>query len=565
MTVQCRYDVLIVGAGFGGIYQLYKLVKEGYHVKLIDMAGGPGGTWWWNRYPGAQSDTESFVYRYSWDAEDLQSYDWPEHYTKQPDAMAYIAHVINRHDLGQYIQYNTELQSAQYDEPRNIWQITTSTGTIEARYLVTALGLLSSQNWPKIPGINTYQGELYHTGKFPAEYNFKNKRVGVVGCGSTGTQLITTIAKDVKTLTCFQRRVQYSVPAGDGPVSKEYREWINKNYNEIWSLVNNSVLGMGFKESTVSALSVTEEERERKYQEAWDRGNGLRFMFWTFSDISTNLEANETACKFIRKKIAEIVQDPEKRRKLTPKEPYARRPLCDTGYYQQFNRPNVDIVDLKETPITEITNNGIVVSDGTLHELDVIIFATGFDAVDGSYIRLAIKGRDGKTLQDHWTDGPTSYLGCSVPGFPNFFMISGPKSPFANIPPVVQIIGDFITSIIMTADEVNSPNSRSKVILEATPEAEASWLELCDVVSAPSLFRATKSWMFGANIEGKKHSVLFFLGGIKMFRDKLREVVEAGFNGYKPFGTPPTLIAPKSLTCYGSTEVRQDVADGLWH
>lgn len=570
MAISQEYDAIVVGAGFGGVYALYQFVKVGYHVKLIDMAGGPGGTWWWNRYPGAQSDTEAYVYRFSWDKDDLEHYNWPEHYSKQPHVQAYLEHIIDRFGLAQYMQFNTELQSAEYDEAQNNWTVGTSKGTFRTKYLITGLGLLSSQNWPNISGVDLYQGEKYHTGAYPAGVDLTNKRVGVIGCGSTGTQVITTIAPVVKSLTCFQRRVQYSVPAGDGPVSKEYRDWVNENYGDIWDQVKNSAIGMGFKESTVSALSVTEEERERTFQEAWDRGNGLRFMFWTFSDISTDLEANEMAAKFIRKKIAEIVEDPEKRRKLTPVEPYARRPLCDTGYYKQFNRPNVDIVDLKETPIKEFTATGITVSDGTHHELDVVIFATGFDAVDGSYMRLKIKGRDGKTVQEHWKpDGPKSYMGISMPGFPNLFMISGPLSPFANIPPVVELSVDFITHLIFTAENVKRENGRKEVVLEAKEEAETAWIKLCDMVSAPSLFRRTNSWMFGANIPGKKPSVLFFLGGIKMYREQLQAAAQSKFDGYKDFGldvSPESKFEiPEALKVGEYKPPRQEIADGKWH
>ena len=571
MATEQKYDVFIVGAGFAGIYQLYRFAKQGYRVKLIDMARGPGGTWWWNRYPGAQSDSESFVYRYSFDKEDLKTYNWPEHFSKQPQVQKYIQHVIDRYDLEKHIQYNCELLGAEYEESLNIWNIRTDGGDFKGRYLITALGLLSKQNWPNITGIDTFQGEKYHTARFPEGYDFHNKRVGVVGCGSTGIQLITTLARaeQVKTLTCFQRRVQFTVPAGDGPVSEEYRNWVNENSDDIWRTVKDSFFGMGFKESAVSIFSVTPEERERRFQESWYRGGGLRFMFWTFYDITTSLEANEMACEFIRRKIAAIVKDPEKRRKLTPTEPWARRPLSDTGYYEQFNRPNVDIVDLKETPIKELTPKGLMTCDGKVHELDVIIFATGFDAVDGNYMRIAIKGRGGKTLQDHWVNGPTSYMGASVPDFPNFFMVTGPMTCFANIPTVAEVCVDFITELILTADSLHQGNDQKEIVLEATKEAEDSWAELCDVVSAPSLFRRANSWMFGANVEGKKQSVLFFLGGLKMFREKMAEVIANGYRGYKPFGLPAIaerlIDTSKWPEAHAVVEVSQEVADGRWH
>lgn len=346
------------------------------------------------------SDTESYIYRFSWDKEDLQQYQWKEHYVKQPEVLAYLNHIVERHDMRKHMQFNTELTSAQFDENTNRWIVETSTNEkFTSKYLVTALGLLSKQNYPKIPGISSFKGEMYHTGNWPKSYDFRDKRVGVIGCGSTGVQVITALGKQVKQLVCFQRTPQYSVPSGDGPVSKEYRDSINSRYDDIWDQVRNSVVAFGFVESTTKTFDVSPEERERIYQDAWDKGNGFRFMFYTFCDITYDAAANEEACKFIRKKIAETVKDPEKARKLTPHDFYARRPLCDGGYYQQFNRDNVDIVDLKETPIEEITEKGIKTSDSKVHELDVIIFATGFDAVDGNYTRIAIKGRGGQSLK----------------------------------------------------------------------------------------------------------------------------------------------------------------------
>ncbi|KAJ4521799.1 hypothetical protein HRR73_002997 [Exophiala dermatitidis] len=547
---QTHFDALIVGAGFGGIYQLHKLLAQGLSVKVIDAAGDVGGTWYWNRYPGAMSDTESYIYRYSWDKEDLLSYHWKEHYLKQPEVLAYLQHVVDRYVLRKYMQFNTELEHAHYDEAKNVWVVECSTGdTFTARYLVTALGLLSKTNYPNIAGIETFKGEMYHTGKWPHAHDFREKRVGIVGNGSTGVQVITAIAKDVRQLVSFQRTPQYSVPSGDGPVTQEYRDSINSRYDEIWDQVRNSAVAFGFEESTTPAMSVSAEEREKKFEEAWQRGNGFRFMFWTFSDLSVNEEANEEACKFIRKKISQIVKDPEKARKLTPHDFYARRPLCDAGYYEQFNRPNVDIVSLKENPIDRVTEKGVAMSDGTHYDLDVLIFATGFDAVDGNYTRIAIKGRNGESLKDHWDKkgGPTTHLGVCVPGFPNLFMITGPNSPFTNIPPTLETQVEFIADTIARAEEhyraknpeTNSPTNDSPAalgpVIEALPDAEDDWTQLCKELSDNSLFKKTNSWIFGANIPGKRHTVMFYFGGLAAYRKVLREVVDAGYRGFKPF------------------------------
>lgn len=371
-----HYDAIVVGGGFGGIYMLKKLLDQGLRVKVIDAAGDVGGTWYWNRYPGAMSDTESYIYRYSWDKEDLQNYKWDEHYIKQPQALAYLEHVVERHKLRPHMQFNTELLSAQYIEERNVWQIETSTSeTLTCHYLVTALGLLSKQNWPDIPGRLSFKGEVYHTGKWPRHHDFKGKRVGIIGNGSTGVQVITQLGKEneVKQLISFQRHPQYSVPSGDGPVSPKYRQQINENYDAIWDQVRNSAVAFGFEESTVPCMSVSPEERRQKFQAAWDKGNGFRFMFWTFSDLTTDPAANEEACEFIRSKIRDTVKDPEKARKLQPTEYYARRPLCDAGYYDQFNKENIDIVDLKEEPIEMITEKGVRTSKQE-YNLDVLIF-----------------------------------------------------------------------------------------------------------------------------------------------------------------------------------------------
>lgn len=487
------YDAVIVGAGFAGIYQLYRLRKLGLRCLVIDQAGDVGGTWYWNLYPGAMSDTESYVYRFSWDKDDLASYHWGEHYVKQPDVLAYLEHVVERHDLRRDMRFETQLVGANWNDDDETWDLKVSSGTgkLRCRYLITGLGLLSKQNYPDIPGLDSFQGELHHTAKWPKGLNLTGKRVGVVGCGSTGVQVITDIAKRVQHLICFQRHPQYSVPSGDKPVTPEYRKWVNENYDAIWEQVRNSVTAFGFKESEISYHDATPEERERIFQENWDKGNGFRFMFGTFNDIATDLEANEAACEYIRRKIDTIVKDPEKARKLKPYDVYARRPLCDgqargEGYYEQFNRPNVDIVDLKETPIVSVVQQGVKTSDEQVHKLDVLIFATGFDAVEGNYTRIAIQGRDGVTLKEVWDGpGPTSYLGMVMPGFPNFFSISGPKGPFTNNPPGVETQVEFISDAIEAAERAGAGNP---VPIEAEQEAEREWSRLCEELAAGSLF-----------------------------------------------------------------------------
>ncbi|KAF2120997.1 hypothetical protein BDV96DRAFT_283413 [Lophiotrema nucula] len=564
-------DALVVGAGFGGIYQLKLLLDQRLSVKVIDIAGDVGGTWYWNQYPGAMSDTESFLYRYSWDHEDLRNYPWNRHYLQGPEILAYLRHVVKRHEMRKHFQFNTELTKAVWDDSEGRWTVETSTGDVfKPKYLVTALGLLSKQNLPNIPGLNSFKGDIHHTARWPKGLDLRGKRVGVIGNGSTGVQVITAIAKDVKELVCFQRTPQYSVPSGDREVDPAYREDLNEKYAEVWAKAKESLFAFGFEESSRPTFSVSDEEREKIFEEAWQKGGGFRFMFWTFCDISYDEAANKAAADFIRRKISEIVKDPETARKLQPTDYHARRPLCDSGYYQQFNRPNVDLVDLKATPIVEITPNGIELSDGHICELDVIVFATGFDAVDGNYTRVAIQGRNGRSLKEHWADvGPTSYLGISVPDFPNMFMVLGPNGPFTNLPPTIETQVEFIADLIETAEEsstkgeladglvsnghpngqlnghsnghVNGHNSTQTIekksgsqrVIEATPEAEQEWTELCDKLSANSLFRKTDSWIFGSNVEGKKPSVLFYFGGLANYRKALRDVVQNGLKGFR--------------------------------
>lgn len=468
--------------------------------------------------------------------------------------LAYLQHVARRHDLYNDIIFKTALVGAQWNASSSRWDIQTSTGmNLTARYLITSLGLLSKQNFPDILGIDTFKGERYHTGAWPAGVELKGKRVGIIGNGSTGVQVITAIAEDVKHLISFQRNPQYSVPSGQGPVSKEYRNHINVNYQQIWEDVkDNSAFGFGLDESTKPTLSVAPAEREQIFEKAWNKGGGFRFMFETFNDIAVDEAANDEAANFIKRKIREKVQDPEKARKLIPTQLYARRPLCDAGYYEQFNRENVDIVSLNETPIETITSKGIRTSDGVEHELDVLIFATGFDAVDGNYTRLAIQGAKGQTLKDHWSHGPTSYLGISVAGFPNMFMILGPNGPFCNIPPAIESHVEVITSLIAEVEQRNLKESSTLssrhdsftnenrgdrlegrvAVIETSLQAEEDWTKICDDASANSLFRKTDSWIFGSNINGKVHAVMFYFGGLAEYRKHVRRIAADGWKGF---------------------------------
>ncbi|KAI0126855.1 cyclohexanone monooxygenase [Xylariales sp. AK1849] len=525
MTASPDYDAIVVGAGFAGVYALYKLRQLNLSVLLIDNAEDVGGIWYWNRYPGASSDVHSFVFRYSFDKEDLRTYPWPNLYLTQPEVQDYLRNVVDKHDLRKYIQFKTDLIGAEFDESNNLWKIETSQGrSPSARYLVTGLGQLTKKNIPDIKNFQSFGGEIYHTGAWPAHHDFSNKRVGVIGNGSTGSQIVVALAREAKHVTSFQRNPQWNVPNGNRPVTDEERADINAHYDEIWDGVRNSAVAFGFPESTTPAFSVSEEERQRIFQKTWDQGNGFRFMFAAFSDITTDEKANKAATDFIRGKITEIVKDPETARRLIPTEVYARRPICNDGYYEVFNQENVSLVSLKETPFKELTPTGAVTSDGVEHPLDALVLATGFDAVTGSYTRLTIRGRGGKTVNEHWADSPSSNLGVAVPGFPNLFTISGPGHPFTNTPPQTEAQVDFIVDLIKHAG--------TQATVETTPEAEKEWTEVSNKVVEGSLFHKTRGWVFGDNIPGKKHSPLFFFGGLKDYRERQAQIIANGYTGF---------------------------------
>ena len=534
-TTTTDFDAIVVGTGFGGIYMLHKLRDElGFTVRAFEKGGGIGGTWYFNRYPGAKSDTEGFVYRYSFDGDLLQEWDWNTRYLDQPDILAYLEHVADRYDLRRDIQLNTEVTGASFDESRGVWRVRTSAGEeFTARYLVTALGLLAKTNIPAIPGLDSFAGALVHTNAWPDDLDITGKRVGVIGTGSTGTQFIVAAARIADHLTVFQRSAQYCVPSGNGPVEPAEVAQTKERFDEIWKQVRNSVVAFGFEESAIEAASVSPAERERVFQENWDKGNGFRFMFGTFSDIATNQEANEAAAAFIRSKIAELVEDPETARKLTPTDLYAKRPLCNEGYYETFNRDNVSLVSIKENPITEITPAGVRTADGAEHELDVLVLATGFDAVDGNYRAMDLRGRGRVSINEHWDRAPASYLGVATAGFPNMFMILGPNGPFVNLVPAIETQVNWICELIGAAERTGAG------AVEATQAAEDGWTATCQEIAGYTLFPKAQSWIFGANIPGKTNAVMFYMAGLSAYRQKLAEIAAADYSGFELMAGSP--------------------------
>ncbi|PIA97883.1 Cyclohexanone 1,2-monooxygenase [Cercospora beticola] len=513
-------EVLIVGAGLSGIYQLCSLVGQGYNAILIEMGTDIGGTWYWNRYPGAMSDSGAPFYRFSQD--DLQEFPAKNRFVNRDDIMSYLRYVVDKHKVQDRINLNTELRRAVFDEDSATWRVETSQGHIEARYLVSAMGLLNKTNYPDIKGLDDFGGELFHSARFPTDFEFSDKKVGIIGNGSTGVQIITELGKAgaCNSLTSFQRHPQYTVPNGDGPIPPEDLRELVQDWPGTWKRIFGSRMGFGFEEATTLTGSVDEATRQKVFQDAWDKGGGLRFMFGTFADIVADPAANEAAADFIRGKIKEIVKDPAKAEALTPHDLFARRPLSDAGYYETFNNPWVDIVDLRKSPIDQMTAEGVLTSDGKLHQLDVLILATGFDAMDGSYRRVSIEGRGGETLNESWSDGTRSYLGCSVAGFPNFFMILGPYGAFGNNIPIAETVVDFVTA--MVRDAMPQPGGPGKTI-EAAKEAEDQWMAMCHSIADATLFTKldAPTWVNGSNIAGKKQELQFFVGGIGAYRSIL--------------------------------------------
>jgi cation diffusion facilitator CzcD-associated flavoprotein CzcO len=525
------FDALIIGAGFAGLYQLHCLRDRlGLSVQVLEAADGVGGTWYWNRYPGARCDSESHCYSYSFSKELEQEWEWSERYPRQPEILRYLNHVADRFDLRRNIRFKARVTGAEYDAAANLWRVTIETGeTMSARFLITAVGCLSTANIAKIPGLETFEGRWYHTGQWPHEgVNFLGQRVGVIGTGSTAIQAIPVIAEQAAHLTVFQRTPNYSVPARDGPLTPEFQRYLKENYAEIRQKMRESVNGFDFFIEDRSALEVSEEERRALFEEAWERG-GLRFRA-TFKDILLDKAANDTAAEFIRAKIRSIVKEPVTAAKLSDIDhPYAaKRPPIDTNYFETYNRDNVLLVDVRADPIERITQHGLATRERE-YALDMIVFATGFDAMTGPLLRMNITGRDGRQLKEAWSTGPRSYLGLQVPGFPNLFTITGPGSPsvLCNMPVAIEQHVDFIT------DCIAHMHAHRLSCVEATPAATEKWVsQVNEAASVTLLPQAKHSWYLGANIPGKPRVFMPYAGGMARYRAICAGIAHSGYEGF---------------------------------
>lgn len=526
-----HFDAIVIGAGFSGLYQLHLLRgRLGLKVKVLERGDGVGGTWYWNRYPGARCDSESHSYCYYFDDEILQEWEWSERYPQQPEIVSYLNFVADKLDLKKDIQFGANVVAARYDEAANIWHVETKDGEVfTAKYFITGVGCLSSANVPDIPGRDSFKGDWYHTGQWPHEgVDFTGKRVGQIGTGSTGIQAVPVIAETAEHLTVFQRTANYSIPAQNGPLSDEFKKWAKANTGEIRRTMHASTNGHPFLFEERDVADVTDAERQAIYEKAWEVG-GLRFRA-TFRDLLIDKAANDTAAEFLKSKIREIVKDPEKAETLANIDhPFAtKRPPIDTGYFEAYNRDNVGIVDLRKTPIVEITGKGVRTADKE-YELDIIVFATGFDAMTGSLLKLGIVGRDGMPLSKAWEAGPRTYLGLQVAGFPNMFTITGPGSPsvLCNMPVAIEQHVEWVADCI----EHMEKNGIDRI--EPTEEAVTGWVDhVNDAANATLLPQAGHSWYLGANVPGKPRVFMPYAGGMARFRKICTEVAADGYRGF---------------------------------
>jgi cation diffusion facilitator CzcD-associated flavoprotein CzcO len=524
-------DAIIIGAGFAGMYQLISLRDQlGMKACILEAGSGVGGTWFWNRYPGARCDSESHSYMYYFSKELVQQWQWSERYPQQPEILQYLNHVADRFDLRKDICLNTRVTSAHYDEANNQWVVQTEDGqTRRAQYLITAVGCLSSANVPNIQGRDSFAGQWFHTGSWPHEgVDFKGKRVGVVGTGSTGIQTIPVIAGQAEHLTVFQRTANYSLPANNAPLTEEFKQYAKAHADEIYEVMTTNHNGHPFHIEARKATETPEEQRRSIYEAAWQKG-GLQFRA-TFEDLLVSNEANATAAEFIRDKILGIVKDPAKAQVLADIDhPFAaKRPPIDSNYFETYNRENVSLVDLRATPIEEIVPAGIKTKD-QVYDLDIIVFATGFDAMTGSLLKLNIEGLNGRKLKDDWRAGPSTYLGLQIPGYPNLFTITGPGSPsvLCNLPPAIEQHVQWITACI------EHMQTRKLTTVQTSETASAQWQDEVEQAANATLLPQVKhSWYLGANVPGKPRVFMPYAGGFAQYKSICDEVVTDGYRGF---------------------------------
>jgi cation diffusion facilitator CzcD-associated flavoprotein CzcO len=521
------FDAVVVGAGFAGLYMLHKLRGMGFRVRVFEEGSGVGGTWFWNRYPGARCDVESMEYSYQFDEALQQGWEWTERYATQPEILRYLDHVADRFDLRRDIQLETQVTAAHYDEATGRWTLSTDDGgSVTAGFCVMATGCMSARNIPDFKGVDSFAGATYHTGDWPqAGVDFTGQRVGVIGTGSSGIQAVPLIAEQAKQLFVFQRTPSYSVPAHNKSLSPEAQADFKAHYAELRAKARQNRSGILFTVGEKSAFEVTPEERAREFEARWALG-GVAYM-GAYADLFDTVEANDTAAEFVRSKIREIVSDPEVAERLSPDFLIGCKRLCvDTDYYATYNRDNVTLVDVSQTPIKELTPAGLRVGDEE-YELDAIVFATGFDAVTGALTRIDIRGRDGLSFAANWEDGARTLLGVSVAGFPNLFMITGPGSPSV-LSNMVQSIEQHVEFI---ADCLGYMREHGHSRIEATPAAQDAWVAHVNEVADRSVYPLQDSWYIGSNIPGKARVFLSYIG-FPQYVGKCDDIVARGYAGF---------------------------------
>jgi len=539
------YDVLVVGAGFSGLYMLHRLRSMGLRALVLERGSAVGGTWYWNRYPGARCDVESVDYCYSFSDDLLREWTWAERYPPQQEILRYLEHVADRFDLKRDIRFGTTVTAASYHENAARWVLLTDDGhALQARFCVMATGNLSMTKPPDIPGLDRFEGEWFHTGHWPHRpVDLKNRRVAVVGTGSSGIQVITTIAPDVARIYVLQRTPNYSMPAWNRPLAPSELAATVAHYPARREACRESDAGIPLPSPTRKAVEVTAEERRRRYEEGWRRG-GVPALSFAFTDMFTSEESNRYAQDFARGKIAALVEDPAVARRLWPVHHIGTKRTCvDTGYFETYNRSNVELIDLRRQPIDCISATGIRVGDRHI-PLDVIVFAVGFDAITGALTAIDIQGRGGVPLRAKWSTGPRTLLGVQTAGFPNLFMVTGPGSPsvLSNMVISIEQHVDWIADCIAHLRRCGADT------IEPTAEAEDRWTAQVDALAAATLYPQANSWYVGANIPGKPRTFSVYVGGCGAYRDECRRVVAEGYRGFRisrqdSAGGPPSPAA----------------------
>lgn len=525
-----HYDVVVVGAGFTGLYALYRMREQGLSVHVVERGSDVGGTWFWNRYPGARCDIESVDYSYSFSKELREEWIWTERYATQPEILSYLNHVADRFDLRKDITFSAEVTEASYLEDENMWRLTTSGGrTITATYCVLGVGNLSEVKVPRFEGLDNFSGEWHHTGMWPDEdVDFTSKTVGVIGTGSTGIQAIPQIAARARDVFVFQRTPSYSVPARNRPLDPNELRAVNADYPARRALCEASDAGVPIRRPEMSTFDVSPEVRRQKYEEGWARG-GIHALSYAFDDFFYDEEANRTAQDFAREQIASMVADTRTANALMPRQHIGTRRTCvDTGYFETYNRPDVHLVDLREEAIRSVTHDGIRTAARDI-PLDILVFAIGFDAMTGAIGAIDIRGRGGRQLRMDWEDGPRTYLGLASAGYPNLFLVTGPGSPsvLSNMVVSIEQHVDWIASCL-THLRANGTNR-----IEATVEAQDRWVAHVNELADATLYPQATSWYMGSNIPGKPRVFMPYVGGCGRYRQECELVVSHGYEGFR--------------------------------